>query len=84
MAGHIPKKTMIVIGPTGVGKSTLCNIIAGKDPEDNSIFPISESGESCTNKTSSTKIEWRGTGGFPVTLIDTPRLFFESFESKAM
>jgi len=67
-------KTMIVIGPTGVGKSTFCNVIAGKDPMDQSIFPVSDSGESVTNKTSGTEIEWRGSGGFPVTLIDTPGL----------
>jgi predicted GTPase len=74
MAGHVPKKTMIVIGPTGVGKSTFCNVIAGRDPMDQSIFPVSDSGESCTNKTSSTEIEWRGSGSFPMTLIDTPGL----------
>jgi predicted GTPase len=68
------QKTMIVIGPTGVGKSTFCNVIAGKDPMDQSIFPVSDSGESVTNKTSGEKIEWRGSGGFPVTLIDTPGL----------
>ena len=27
MAGHVPKKTMIVVRPTGVGKSTFCNVI---------------------------------------------------------
>ena len=67
-------KTMIVIGPTGVGKSTFCNVIAGKDPMDQSTFPVSDSGESVTNKTSGEEIEWRGSGGFPVTLIDTPGL----------
>ena len=66
-------KTMIVIGPTGVGKSTFCNVIAGKDPMDQ-FFPVSDSGKSCTNKTSSTEVEWRGSGGFSVTLIDTPGL----------
>ena len=74
MAGHVPKKTMIVIGPTGVGKSTFCNVVSGRDPMDQSIFPVSDSGESVTNKTSGTEIEWRGSGGFPVTLIDTPGL----------
>ena len=74
MAGHVPKKTMIVIGPTGVGKSTFCNVITGRDPTDNSVFPVSDSGESVTNKTSGEEIEWRGSGGFPVTLIDTPGL----------
>ena len=67
------QKTMIVIGPTGVGKSTFCNVIAGKDPMDK-FFPVSDSGESVTNKTSGEEIEWRGSGGFPVTLIDTPGL----------
>ena len=74
MAGHVPKKTMIDIGPTEVGKSTFCNVIAGRDPMDNSIFPVSDSGESCTNKTSSIEIEWGGSGGLPVLLIDTPGL----------
>ena len=78
MAGHVPKKTMIVIGSTGVGKSTFCNVIAGRDPTDNRVFPVSDSGESCTNKTSSKDLEWRGNKGYPLTLIDTPGLFDSS------
>ena len=74
MSDSVPKRTVIVIGPTGVGKSTFCNVIAGRDPMDNSIFPVSDSGESVTNKTSSTDVEWRGNKGFPLTLIDTPGL----------
>ena len=74
MGDPVLKQTMIVIGPTGVGKSTFCNVIAGRDPTDSSVFPVSDSGDSCTNKTSSTEIEWRGSGGLSVTLIDTPGL----------
>ena len=74
MGDPVLKQTMIVIGPTGVGKSTFCNVISGRDPTDNSIFPVSDSGESVINKTSGTEIEWRGSEGFPVTLIDTPGL----------
>jgi len=69
MGDSAPKRTMIVIGPTGVGKSTFCNIVAGKD-----LFPVSFGGQSCTNETSGKEIEWRGSGGFPVNLIDTPGL----------
>ena len=73
MAHQENKKTMVVIGSTGVGKSTFCNLVAGRGHDDDKVFKVSPSGDSCTNTTSSDEVKWRGVG-FPLTLIDTPGL----------
>ena len=67
-------KSMVVIGSTGTGKSTLCNVLSGKAHDDNSNFPTSEEMESCTNKTTAKEVFWRGDPDFKFTLIDTPGL----------
>ena len=63
---------MVVIGPTGVGKSTFCNVVSGKSHDD-PAFPVSKDADSCTNKTTSVETKWKG-DGFDLTLIDTPGL----------
>ena len=67
------EKHLVVIGSTGTGKSTICNILAGKDPND-STFPVSGAMESHTNKTTARTVLWRGDAGLQFTLIDTPGL----------
>lgn len=73
-------KTMVVIGPTGVGKSTFCNVVSGLDPHDNSKFYVSSGGESGTNKTTAFETKWRG-DKFDLTVIDTPGLCDSSGEN---
>ena len=64
---------MVVIGKTGTGKSSLCNILAGKDHND-SLFPSNNSMDPGTNKTTGQEVLWRGRRGQPFYLIDTPGL----------
>ena len=64
------KKTIVVIGPTVAGKSTFCNVLAGRHPFDQSIFQFWFEGHSYI---SSIETKWKGSG-FPMTLIDTPGL----------
>ena len=55
-------KNVVVIGSTGTGKSSLCNILAGKSHDDD-VFPVSAEMASCTNKTTGKTVEWRGRSG---------------------
>ena len=43
-------KRIVVIGSTGSGKSSFCNILAGKDADD-ALFPIGHDMQSKTWKT---------------------------------
>ena len=61
--------TVIVIGATGSGKSTFCNVMAGKRA-DSRLFPVGKV-DSCTTTTTSKKVNWRG-DDFEMNLIDTP------------
>ena len=44
------RKKMLIIGKTGTGKSSLCNVISGHDPNAE-IFRVSEGALSCTQAT---------------------------------
>ena len=66
------KKTVIVVGATGDGKSTFCNVIAGKKHNDKE-FPVSRLGKSMTQETIKKEVKWRG-NDFDLNLIDTPGL----------
>ena len=63
---------MVVIGMTGTGKSTLCNILSGQKHDNEEMFPVSQNMDSCTNITTAERVCWRGSSSnFPFTLIDT-------------
>jgi len=65
-------KRIVVIGSTGSGKSSFCNILAGKDADDD-LFPVGHDMQSKTWKTKVAEVKWRG-DGIPITIIDTPGL----------
>ena len=67
------RKNLVIIGSTGTGKSTLCNVLSGRKHNDETMFPVSEKMDSCTNKTTAKLVNWRG-GNFEFNLIDTPGL----------
>ena len=62
--------TVIVIGATGSGKSTFCNVMAGKRA-DSRLFPVGRVGQMSTTTTTSNKVNWMG-NDFEMNLIDTP------------
>ena len=63
---------LLILGPTGVGKSSLGNVLAGCQPNDEScFFPVCPGGNSCTKETKIAQGFYLGNGP-NVTLIDTP------------
>ena len=61
--------TLVVVGSVGEGKSSLCNVLAGKEYNDH-LFSTDG-----TTTTASTKtIQWRNNGQ-NICLVDTPGLF---------
>jgi len=61
------RKVAVVLGPTGSGKSALCNILAGS----NALFVESEDLSSCTYQTSIQTANWLGSAP-RVMIVDTP------------
>ena len=69
----LPLPHIVIIGSTGVGKSSLANVFIGEDPTcDNCTFPVCEDfGQSCTKNTNYAVDPWLGDGQ-EFTVVDTP------------
>ena len=65
-----PWKKLLIVGKTGTGKSSLCNVIAGKDPNDEA-FPVSSAALSCTQNIRFDHINFNGNKECVMSLIDT-------------
>jgi len=66
------RKRIVVIGETGSGKSSLCNVLAGR-PANGDFFPV---GHGCSSKTWETTVrqaKWNG-DAIDIEIIDTPGL----------
>ena len=66
----IPVKTLLIIGKTGTGKSSLCNRISGQS-FDSDVFPVSGEAVSCTQTTALGCINFNGDPEKLIGLIDT-------------
>ena len=64
---------LVVIGRSGVGKSTLLNYLGGLQENDLCYFNTGESSSGITERTEAKKIRWRGTGS-QFIVVDTPGL----------
>ena len=59
----LPDSHLIIIGATGVGKSTMANVLIGQSPNcDNCTFPVCPGGDSCTKETKYAVGNWTGFG----------------------
>ena len=68
----LPEPRIIILGATGVGKSSLANVLLGNPPDcDDCLFPVCPGSKSCTKSTSYGTGQFNG-NGFPVTVVDTP------------
>ena len=61
---------LLVIGNTGVGKSSLCNMFSGKSVNSN-LFPASDKAVSCTQDVRMANSRFNGHQGREFTIIDT-------------
>ena len=63
-------KKVLIVGKTGTGKSSLCNVVAGK-AHDADLFPVSAEAHGCTGTTTFGNVFFNGIKETPVSLIDT-------------
>jgi len=64
------RKKILVIGKTGTGKSSLCNVLCGAD-HDADLFPVSAEAMSCTQRTFFCEAFFYNNKEEPFSLIDT-------------
>jgi len=71
----LPKPHIIIVGPTGAGKSSLANVLVGGRPTGKSnLFPVCQNMDSCTKETAFCgNRTWLGKESEPFfTIVDTP------------
>jgi len=67
----LPEPRMVILGSTGVGKTTLSNVLVGCAPTEDCLFQVCDGVDSCTKDTAYGVGDWIGTGP-PFTVVDTP------------
>jgi len=71
----LPKPHVVIVGSTGVGKSSLACALIGGDPEEDGgcLFEICNGLDSCTKHTTYANGSWIGDASKPLfTIVDTP------------
>ena len=63
-------KKLLVVGKTGSGKSSLCNVLSGYSFNAD-LFEVSAESRSCTQKTNFRNVFFNGDSMKPISIIDT-------------
>jgi len=72
IGADLPLPRILILGQTGVGKSTLANVLIGEEVDcTDCTFPICDGLESCTKETKYATGQWLGEGAV-FTVVDTP------------
>ena len=72
ICNEFPDPRIVIVGATGVGKSSLADALLGCDPRAGGcMFNVCGGTNSCTNQTSIGTGPWLGTGK-NYTVVDTP------------
>ena len=78
--GMIPEPHLIIIGPVGVGKSSLANVLIGQLPDcDDCPFVVCPENELCTKETKYAVGKWIGNADQELTIVDTPGFQFDDY-----
>ena len=64
------RKKLLVIGKTGTGKSSLCNVLTGNLPNAKA-FPVSGKATTCTEETTFADADFCGVPSKPISIVDT-------------